>query len=65
MAFNKSSRPNKAGLQKFRIYMTSDGKIKEDGKATVVEIEEDCEFNAVWAAEHQYPRLKVAKVEKA
>ena len=37
----------------------------EDSKPTVVEIEEDCEFNAIWEAEKKNPHMKVAKCEKA
>ena len=43
--------------------MTPDGKLSD--KATVVEIEEDCEFNAIWEAEKKNPHMKVAKCEKA
>ena len=63
--FHKKEAKQENHLTNFRIYMTPDGKIGENSKPTVVEIKEDCEFNAVWTAERQKTNLKVAKVEKA
>ena len=60
--FNKGAKTENK-LTKFRITMTPDGKLSD--KATVVEIEEDCEFNAIWEAEKKNPHMKVAKCEKA
>lgn len=48
--FHKGGKKEKQ-LTKYRITMTVDGKLHEDSKPTVVEIEEDCEFNAIWEAE--------------
>ena len=62
--FHKGGKKEKQ-LTKYRITMTVDGKLHEDSKPTVVEIEEDCEFNAIWEAEKKNPHMKVAKCEKA
>ena len=63
--FHKSTGPKKANLlSRYKIYMTPSGKLGEDSEATIVELEEECEFTAVRSAEKQHAHLKVAKVER-
>ena len=50
-------------LQEYRIDMNTSGKLA-DGVTKSVVVREDCEFNAIWAAEKENPRLKVCRSEK-
>ena len=50
-------------LQAYRIDMNTSGRLA-DGVTKSVVIREDCEFNAIWAAEKENPRLKVCRSEK-
>ena len=60
---NKEKRNKASQFQEYRIDMNTSGKLA-DGVTKSVVIREDCEFNAIWAAEKENPRLKVCRSEK-
>lgn len=58
---NAAGKPD--NYAEFRISMNSSGKVTDPPQDTFL-IREDCEFNAVYAAEKKHPHMKVCKVEK-
>ncbi|MBQ6292960.1 MAG: hypothetical protein IJK77_03685 [Lachnospiraceae bacterium] len=61
--FGNKKKNKEPQYQTFRISMNTSGKAADGATETLI-IREDCEFNAIRAAEKQRPRLKVCKSER-